>query len=430
MEYQKIANLIDDTPHQPSKFRARDWVEINDKSRGAYNVNSQIKFKTTMLKSSLCDYSDACILVKGTISVNDTAAGDAINNNNRKVIFKNCAPFTNCISEINNTQIDNAKDIDIVMPMYNLIEYSDNYGKTTGSLWQYCKDVPARNNNEIVVFTANNLTDSFNFKAKITGQTGDDGTKDVETMVPLKYLSNFWRTLEMPLINCEVNLILTWSSTCVIDSTGDANQTATFAVTDTKLYVPVVTLLTQENTKFLQQLKSGFKRVINWDKYLSKPELLAQNPNLNHLIEPSFQGVNRLFVLAFENDNHRSSTRRYNLPTVEIKDYNIMINGENFFDQPIKNNKVTYENIRKIATDQGDDYTTGCLLDYPYFTDTYKVIAVDLSKQQALDADPIAIQQINFTANLDRAGNTRVYFILEEATETILHFSQGTVKLL
>ena len=336
-----------------------------------------------MLKSSLCDYSDAYILVKGTISANNTAAaGAVVNNDNRKVIFKNCAPFTNCISEINDTQVDNAKDFDIVMPMYNLIEYSDNYAKTTGSLWQYCKDIPARDaNDEITEFRVNNTTDSFKFKAKITGPTGDDGTKDVEIMVPLKYLSNFWRTLEMPLINCEVNLILTWSSTCVLIATNIPNQNATLATTDTKLYVPVVTLSTQENTKFLQQLKSGFKRVINWNKYLSKPELLAQNPNLNHLIEPSFQGVNRLFVLAFEYDDDRTSDEQYYLPTVEIKDYNMMINGENFFDQPIKNNKVTYENIRKIATGQGDDYTNGCLLDYPYFADTYKMIAVDLSKQ-------------------------------------------------
>ena len=389
MEYQKIVNLIDETPNQPSKFRTKNLVEINDESRGAYNVNSQIKFKTTMLKSSLCDYSDAYILVKGTVSINNTAAaGAAANNTNKKVIFKNCAPFTNCISEINNTQID----IDIVMPMYNLIEYSDNYAKTTGSLWQYCKDILVRNNNnEMNHFTEGNFTDSFNFKLKITGQTGNDGTKDVEIIVRLKYLSNFWRTLEMPLINCEVNLILTWSSTCVLISTIIPNQNATFAITDTKLYVPVVTLSTQENTKFFQQLKSGFKRVINWNKYLSKPELLAQNPNLNHLVEPSYQGVNRLFVLAFENDNHRTSDERYYLPTVEIKDYNIMINGEKFFDQPIKNRGVTYDNIRKIATGQGDDYTTGCLLDYPYFIDTYKMIAVDLSKQQALDADPRAI---------------------------------------
>ena len=118
-------------------------------------------------------------------------------------------------------------------------------------------------------------------------------------MVPLKYLSNFWRTLQIPLINCEVNLILTWPSIYVITN---SNGAGTFAITDTTLYVPVVTLSTLENTKFLQQLKSGFKRVINWNKYLSKPELLAQNSNLNHLIKPSFQGVNRLFVLAFEND--------------------------------------------------------------------------------------------------------------------------------
>ena len=177
-----------------------------------------------------------------------------------------------------------------------------------------------------------------------------------------------------------------------------------------------MTLSTQENTKLLQQLKSGFKRVINWNKYLSKPELLAENPNLNHLVEPSFQGVNGLFVLAFEIDNQGTSYERYYLPIVEIKDYNILINKENFFDQPIKNNKVTYENIRKIATGQGDD--------------TYKMIPVDLSKQQALDSDPRAIQQINFTANLDRAGNTRFYFILEEAKETILDVSQGTVKVL
>ena len=162
----------------------------------------------------------------------------------------------------------------------------------------------------------------------------------------------------MPLINCEVNLILTWSSTCVITN---SNCAGSFAITDTKLYVPVVTLSTQENTKFLQQLKSGFKRVINWNKYLSKPELLAQNPNLNRLIKPSFQGVNGLFVLKFENDNHRTIHDRYYLPNVEIKDYNIMNNGENVFDQPIKNNKVKYENIRKIATGQRDDDTTGCL---------------------------------------------------------------------
>ena len=146
---------------------------------------------------------------------------------------------------------------------------------------------------------------------------------------------------------------------------------------------------------------------------------------MNNLVKPSFQGVNRLFVLAFENDTQRTSHSGYYLNHVMF----IMINGENYFDQPIKNNKVAYENIRKLATGQRDDYTTGCLLDYPYFKDTYKMIATDLSKQQALNADPRANQQINFRANLDRAGSTRIYFILEEGKETVLDFSQGTLKV-
>ena len=147
MEYQKIANLLDNESNQPSKFRTRNWVEKNNEARGEYSPDKQIRFKTAMLRSSLCDYSDAYILVKGNITVNNTAAdGAAANNTDKKVIFKNCAPFTSCISKINNAQIDNAQYIDIVMPVYNLIEYSDNYSKTSGSLWQYCKEMPAVNN--------------------------------------------------------------------------------------------------------------------------------------------------------------------------------------------------------------------------------------------------------------------------------------------
>ena len=264
----------------------------------------------------------------------------------------------------------------------------------------------------------------------MTGQTGNNGTKNVEIMVPLKYLSNFWRTFKTSLISCEINLLLIWSAYCVIVSTDAANENATFAITDAKLYVPVVTLSQHDNAKLLEQLQSVFKRVINWNKYLSKPELLAQNPNLNHFVEPSFQVVNRLFVLAFENDAQRTSSRGYYLPNVKIKNYNVMINGENFFNQPIKDNKVTHEIIRKVAIGKGDDYTNGCLLDYSYFTDSYKMIPVDLSRQQALDVDPRAIQQINFTANLDRADSTRIYFILEESKENKLNFAQGTVKVL
>ena len=147
-----------------------------------------------------------------------------------------------------------------------------------------------------------------------------------------------------------MNLIFfsTWSPNCVIVSTNIANQGATFTITETKLYVPIVTLSAQDNAKLLTQLKSDFKRTIDWNKYLSKPELLAQNPNLNHLIEPSFQRVNRLFVLAFENDTYRTSSKRYHLPNVEIKDYNVMIEGKNFFDQPIKKNKKHMETLEKL----------------------------------------------------------------------------------
>ena len=160
---------------------------------------------------------------------------------------------------------------------------------------------------------------------------------------------------------------------------------------------------------------------------------MSQNPNINHLIEPSFQRINRLFVLVFENDEQRTSSKGYYLPNVEIKNYNVVINEENFFDQPIKDNKVTYENIRKIATGKRDDYTTGCLLDYTYFRDNYKMIdkkqTISISRRKELDPDLRAIQQINLTANLDKAGRTRIYFILEESKETKLNFAKGTVKV-
>ena len=178
----------------------------------------------------------------------------------------------------------------------------------------------------------------------------------------------------------------------------------------------------------MQQLKPGFKRKNNWNKYLSKPELLAQNPNLNHLVEPSFQGVNKLFVSAFEYDAQRTIRKRYYHLNIEHR--NVMTDRKNALDKPVKNKKITHENIRKIATGQGDDYATGCVLDYPYFKENYKLIAIDLSKQQALDADPRAIQQINSTENLDRAVNTRIFFILVETKETILDFSEEALKVL
>ena len=278
MEYQKIMNLLDNTPNQPPRFITKYWVEINDGSYGVYITGSQIKFKTSMIRSSLCDYRDAFVLVKGTITVINTGTAAAPNNRNKKVIFKNCAPFTDYIREINNKEIYHAKDIDVVMAIYNLIEYSDNYLKASGNLWQYYTDESLINNNAVIIDVPDDSDNaSFKYKQKITGQTGNDGTKDVRITVTLKYLSSFSRTLEMPLIKCEINIFLTWSEECIIVTGDYGGEKRKFAITDTKLYVPVVTLSAQDNEKLLQQLKAGFKRTINWNKYQSKPTLQTRN---------------------------------------------------------------------------------------------------------------------------------------------------------
>ena len=180
----------------------------------------------------------------------------------------------------------------------------------------------------------------------------------------------------------------------------------------------------------MKQFKSGIKRTIDWNTYHPKVTVQQKKPILDFLVEPSFQGVNRLFVLSFENNGGRTSYIRYYLMLVEIKDCNAVIDGRNDFDKPVKDNLIAYDNIQKIATGQEDDCTSSCLLDYSYFNNYYKMIAIDLSKQQALDAGPKEIQQINFTENLDRVGNTTMFFIIEKVKETILDFSQGTVKVL
>ena len=191
---------------------------------------------------------------------------------------------------------------------------------------------------------------------------------------------------------------------------------------------------TQDNAELLQQLKSGFKGTINWNKNQSKVIIQARHPYLDYLIDPGFQGVNRLFVLSFRNNTDRTVHTRYYLPKIEIKYYSVMIHGQNVFDQPVKHDMKTYVDIWKVSTGQGDDYIAGCLLDYPYFKEHYELIAIDLIKQQALDADPKPIQQINFTGNLNQGrninDNTTMFLIIEETKETVLGFSQGTVKVL
>ena len=188
MEYRKITNFLDNTQNQSTKFGTKDSVEIDGDVHGTYNTNSQTEFKNLMFRSSLCDSSDTYILVKGTILVTNTVTAAAPNNRNKKVIFKNCAPFDNCIVKINNTEIDYAKDIDVVMPLYNLIEYSSNYSKTSGSLWQYYRHEPFIGDDRNITDIPDLDTTSINYKQKVAGQTGNNGRKDVQILVPLRLM--------------------------------------------------------------------------------------------------------------------------------------------------------------------------------------------------------------------------------------------------
>ena len=204
-------------------------------------------------------------------------------------------------------------------------------------------DFPANNNNSI----------SFGFKQQITRETASGDTKDVEIMVPLKYLINVWRTLEISLISYEISLRLKWSKDCILVADTAANQNPIFKIIDTKLYVPVVVLSTQDNIKLAKQLESGFKRTIaiDWNKYLSKTSSKERNSFLDFLIDATFQGLNRLFVLSFKNEGGPESHRQYYLPTSEIKDYNLVIDERNVFDQPMKKDLKAYDNTRKITKD-------------------------------------------------------------------------------
>ena len=271
------------------------------------------------------------------------------------------------------------------MPMYNLLEYSNNYRKTTSSLWIYYRDEPSNplsSNSESFEYNANITRNTYNL---VAGDANYDATKicknETEIVVLLKRLSIFWRTLNIPLINCEIELILTSSKNCVladmtVRAAGNnddlpaivAQSGLKFQIADTKLCVPVVTLSKENDKKLLKQLKSGFKRTITWNKYRSQMIAQSQNNNLNYLTDPTFTKVNRLFVLSFASiaeGDRRDSFSRYYVPNVEIKDFNVLIDGKRFFNWPVKNKQEAYKKITEMTRSNG--CTTGNLLDFAYF---------------------------------------------------------------
>ena len=453
MEYDKINNLLGSESKNLSKFVTREYVRVNSLSN-MYNGNKSIRFKTPMLRSNLCDYADAYILVNGTITVTAAVGENNIRDKkNRTLILKNNAPFVSCITRVNWELIEDADDLDIVMSMYNLLEYSKNYRKTIGSLYHYYRgELTSDNNNN---FADRNVVNSntFKYKNKIIGNTynvdagadgydaNKNGTQTIELAIPLKYLGNFWRALNMPLISCEVSLELKWHKNYVITSLtkrqfdagppvvrDGAPTGAALAINDCKLYIPIVTLSKDDEIKLLTYLKFGFTREIEWNKYRSELSTEAINNNLNILIDPTFTNVlfDRLFVLAYQTADDRQSFSQFYLPRVKVKDFNVIIDQLVFFDLPIKTEEEAYEKIIDIS--RNNEYTTGNLLDYDYFKKYYKLIAIDLSKQQVLQENEDLIQQINFNGRLEEAAN--VFIIIERKENTILEFSQNFANVL
>ena len=233
----------------------------------------------------------------------------------------------------------------------------------------------------------------------------------------------------MPLINCKIKLNLTWKKERVLST--DAGN-AVFIINDTKLYVPVVTLSKEDNKDFIEQQSKGFQRSIYWNEYKTKE--INENADANVFkyinFDPSFQGVNRLFVAAYNSANGqptRDGQRKYYLPRIDLNKYNVIIDGRNFYDNPIESDIEKYRELKKVMIRKGEDYTEGSLLDFDYFKKHYKLVVVDLSKQKELDADPRAIQQMEFKYMLE--ANSTINWVLEKSKETILEFYQGTVKV-
>ena len=430
MENQKIINLLDKDDTDSKHFAAKNWYIINDENNTNYGVIKDtgadnpdtIKYDTRVLKPNLCDYAEAYILVDGTIRATNAV-------NATRLALKNCAPFTKCNLEINDEHVDTAENLDIVMPMYNLIDYSDNYQDSLATLYQYKRDEPPEDD-AVADLTADN-SDSFKYKIKLLGNVskvaGDAaGVRrlNVKVVVPLKYLSNFFRSLEIPLVNCKIKSNLTWKKEWVL-STGAGE--AVFIINDTKLYVA---LSKEDNKDFIKQQNKGFQRCIYWNEYKTKEINEDADANVFKYInlDPSFQGLNRLFVMAYNRvigQPTRNGQRKYYLSRIRLNKYNVIIDGRNFYDNPIESNIEKNRELKKVMIGKGEDCTTRSLLDYNYFDKHYKLVAVDLSKPKELDADPRAIQQIEFKYML--GTNSTIYWVLEKSKETILESYKGTV---
>ena len=354
MESQKIINLLDHKDEDSPRFETRKWYIVNDHNNGNYSQGDHVRsiatFDTKIVRPFLCDYSDAYILVTGYIKVQN-------DNDATRVAIKNCHPFTRATFKLNNEQVYTAGNLDLTMNLYNMLEYSDNYTDTTGFLYQYKRPEP-RNNNDNIVNLSTALS-SFKYQSglvqkQLTTPNSENVPantdpnfanahkiwKNIKIVAPLKYISNFFRNLELPLINTKLYMELSWTKYSVLCN---ENQNSIFQITKCELYIPIVTLNTETNNKLSELLSKVFERTGVWNEYKSKIErvTIPQNDNMfrRSTLAVSFPGVSKLFVAPCETDdiernaNTEESKARYYLPRAEIKDYNVLIDGRYFYDQ-------------------------------------------------------------------------------------------------
>ena len=380
MESQKIINLLDHKDEDSPRFETRKWYIVNDHNNGNYSQGdhliSIVTFDTKIVRPFLCDYSDAYILVTGYIKVQN-------GNDATRVAIKNCHPFTRATFKLNNEQVYTAGNLDLTMNLYNMLEYSDNYTDTTGFLYQYKRPEP-RNNNDNIVNLSTALS-SFKYQSglvqkQLTTPNSENAPantdpnfanahkiwKNIKIVAPIKYISNFFRNLELPLINTKLYMELSWTKYSVLCN---ENQNSIFQITKCELYIPIVPLNTETNNKLSELLSKVFERTGVWNEYKSKIErvTIPQNDNMfrRTTLAVSFPGVSKLFVTPCETDdiernaNTEESKARYYLPRAEIKDYNVLIDGRNFYDQNVNSSIVRYNELLKITTGRSEDYSTG-----------------------------------------------------------------------
>ena len=414
MESQKIIKLLDHKDEDDPRFETRKRYIVNDHNNGNYSqgddVRSIVKFDAEIVRPFLCDYADAYILVTGNIEVQNC-------NDATRVAVKNCHPFTRVSFKLNNEQVDTADNLDLTMNLYSILEYSDNYADTTGSLYQYKRPEPRDNNGN--VGNLGTALSSFKYQSgliqkqlptpnseNVPANTDPNFAnahriwKNIKIVVSLKYISNFFRILELSLINAKLYMELNWTKYSVLCN---QDQNSIFQITKCELYIHILTLNTKNNYNLSELLSKGFERTAASNEYKSKIErvTIPQNDNMfkRTTLDVSFQGVNKLFAADDEtndierNANTEESRRRYYLPRVEIKAFNILIDERNFYDQNVNSSIVRYNELLKMTPGRSEDYSTGHLLDYDYYIK-------DLSHQAVLDSDPKTNQQIEFVYKL------------------------------